>query len=35
MLYENNPVLSEAFISVVYVLLLGFLGIYALIDFLK
>jgi uncharacterized membrane protein YfcA len=33
--YEINPVLSDTFISVVYVVLLGFLGIYALIDFLK
>ncbi|MBI4621019.1 MAG: sulfite exporter TauE/SafE family protein [Desulfobacterales bacterium] len=34
-LYEKNPVLSDTFISVVYVLLLGFLGIYALIDFFR
>ncbi|MFA4909718.1 MAG: sulfite exporter TauE/SafE family protein [Desulfobacteria bacterium] len=34
-LYEKNPVLSDTFISVVYVVLLGFLGIYALIDFLR
>ena len=34
-LYEINPLLSDTFISVVYVLLLGFLGIYALTDFLK
>ncbi len=34
-LYEINPVLSDAFISVVYVVLLGFLGFYALFDFLK
>jgi hypothetical protein len=33
--YEINPVLSDTFISVVYVLLLGFLGIYSLADFLK
>jgi uncharacterized protein len=33
-LYEYNPVLSDAFISVVYVVLLGFLGAYSLIDFL-
>jgi len=33
--YEINPVLSDTFISVVYVLLLGFLGIYSLSDFLK
>jgi len=34
-LYETNPVLSDTFISVVYVFLLGFLGIYAMLDFLK
>jgi len=34
-LYESNPVLSDVFISVVYVVLLGFLGIYALSDFLR
>jgi uncharacterized membrane protein YfcA len=34
-IYEINPVLSDTFISVVYVVLLGFLGIYALTDFLK
>ncbi|MGE4291083.1 MAG: sulfite exporter TauE/SafE family protein [Desulfovibrio sp.] len=34
-LYNLNPVLSDTFISFVYVILLGFLGIYALIDFLK
>jgi uncharacterized membrane protein YfcA len=34
-LYEINPILSDIFISIVYVFLLGFLGIYALIDFLK
>lgn len=34
-LYETNPVLSDTFISVVYVFLLGFLGIYAMVDFLK
>jgi len=34
-LYEANPVLSDTFISVVYVVLLGFLGAYSLIDFLK
>jgi uncharacterized membrane protein YfcA len=33
--YELNPVLSDAFITTVYALMLGFLGIYALIDFLK
>lgn len=34
-LYDKNPVLSDTFISVVYVVLLGFLGFYALYDFLK
>jgi len=34
-LYEANPVLSDTFISVVYVVLLGFLGIYSMIDFLR
>lgn len=34
-LYEINPVLSDAFITTVYSLMLGFLGCYALIDFLK
>ena len=34
-LYELNPVLSDAFITTVYSLMLGFLGIYALTDFLK
>lgn len=34
-LYEANPVLSDTFISIVYVVLLGFLGFYALYDFLK
>lgn len=34
-LYELNPVLSDAFISTVYVFMLGFLGIYALTDFLR
>ena len=34
-LYETDPVLSDTFISLVYVLLLGFLGIYALTDFLR
>ncbi len=35
LLYEINPVLSDAFISTVYSFMLGFLGLYALIDFLK
>ncbi len=34
-LYEINPVLSDTFISAIYVVLLGFLGFYSLIDFLK
>ena len=33
-LYEYNPVVSDAFISIVYVVLLGFLGFYSLADFL-
>ncbi|WP_320172238.1 sulfite exporter TauE/SafE family protein [Maridesulfovibrio sp.] len=34
-LYEINPVLSDAFITTVYSLMLGFLGTYAMYDFLK
>ncbi len=34
-LYEINPVLSDAFITTVYSGMLGFLGIYAMVDFLK
>lgn len=34
-IYELNPVMSDLFISLVYVFLLGFLGIYAMTDFLK
>lgn len=34
-LYNKDPLLSEAFISLVYAVLLGFLGVYALADFLK
>jgi uncharacterized membrane protein YfcA len=34
-LYEINPVLSDAFITTIYSLMLGGLGAYALIDFLK
>ena len=34
-LYETNPVLNDTFISVVYVVLLGFLGIYAMVDFIR
>jgi uncharacterized membrane protein YfcA len=35
MFYEINPVLSDAFITTVYVLMLGFLGTYSMIDFLS
>ncbi|MGE4297773.1 MAG: sulfite exporter TauE/SafE family protein [Desulfovibrionaceae bacterium] len=34
-LYEINPILSDTFISMVYVFLLGFLGVYALTDFIR
>ncbi|MEA3416484.1 MAG: sulfite exporter TauE/SafE family protein [Thermodesulfobacteriota bacterium] len=34
-LYEINPVLSDAFITSIYSVMLGFLGIYSLTDFLK
>ena len=34
-LYELNPILSDAFISSVYVVMLGFLGVYAMTDFFK
>ncbi|RKX63050.1 MAG: sulfite exporter TauE/SafE family protein, partial [Thermodesulfobacteriota bacterium] len=34
-IYAKSPVMSDAFISFVYVILLGFLGFYALFDFLK
>jgi hypothetical protein len=34
-LYNINPLLSDTFISVIYAVLLGFLGFYALIDFIK
>jgi len=34
-LYDKDPLLSEAFISLVYAILLGFLGFYALIDYIK
>lgn len=33
-LYNFNPVLSDAFITTIYVLLLGLLGFYALFDYL-
>ena len=35
LIYEANPVASDAFISVIYVVLLGFLGTYAMVDFLR
>jgi len=35
LLYTINPVLSDAFITIVYSLMLGFLGTYAMTDFLK
>jgi len=35
LLYDKDPLLSEAFISLVYAILLGFLGIYAMMDFLR
>jgi uncharacterized membrane protein YfcA len=34
-LFEINPILSDAFITTIYSLMLGFLGFYALFDFLK
>ena len=34
-LFRANPLLSEMFISTIYAVLLGFLGFYALFDFLK
>ena len=34
-LYEINPVLSDTFITTVYAVMLGFLGVYAMMDFLK
>src|SRR3990172_1664152 len=34
-LYNKVPLLSEAFISLVYAVLLGFLGVYAMMDFMK
>ncbi len=34
-LYDKDPILSEAFISLVYAVLLGFLGVYAMMDFMK
>lgn len=34
-LYEINPVLSDAFITIVYACMLGLLGAYAMIDFIR
>jgi uncharacterized membrane protein YfcA len=34
-LYNKDPLLSDTFISGIYALLLGFLGFYALMDYLK
>lgn len=34
-IYEANPVMSDAFITTVYALMLGTLGIYAMMDYLK
>jgi uncharacterized protein len=33
--YEINPVMSDAFITTIYSLMLGFLGTYAMMDYLK
>ncbi len=35
LIYDYNPVMSDLFISLVYVFLLGFLGFYSMTDFLK
>ncbi len=34
-IYDFNPILSDLFISLIYVFLLGYLGSYALLDFLR
>jgi uncharacterized protein len=34
-IYEHNPIMSDAFITTIYVLMLGFLCSYALTDFFK
>ena len=34
-IYEANPVMSDAFITTIYVFMLGFLAFYALMDFFK
>jgi uncharacterized protein len=33
--YEINPIMSDAFITTIYSLMLGFLGTYAMLDYLK
>jgi len=33
--YEINPIVSDAFITTIYSLMLGFLGTYAMLDYLK
>jgi len=35
LLYEINPILSDAFITTIYALILGFLGLYAMTDYLR
>jgi uncharacterized membrane protein YfcA len=34
-LYEMNPVLSDAFITTIYVFILGFLGFYGMMDYFR
>ncbi len=34
-LYETNPILSDAFITSIYVFILGFLGFYGMSDYLR
>jgi uncharacterized membrane protein YfcA len=34
-LYEMNPVLSDAFITAIYVFILGFLGFYGMMDYFR
>jgi len=34
-IYEANPAMSDAFISVVYVIILGFIGFFTMYDFLR
>jgi len=33
--YNKDPLLSDTFISIIYVLMLGFLGIYAMMDYIR